>query len=302
MSLRLGVACAVLDDEGRVLLSRRGDFNLWNLPGGRLDSGEALDDGAAREVREETGVIPRIERVVGLYYRAGWQRMDVLYTGWALGGTLVQRSAETRANAYFDPDSLPRALIGRDMILATLAEQRPQPQVITLTPAEQRHIKRRLRLRWMQNLFRGQPEPRYPHFDVRAVAIIHNTHHYRVLTLPGKRGRVLPRVRCTGQQAPWRELAQRIKANCRLDVDLHTVGIWQDPPRNAVEFIFAATVREKPLPGSLEWSSHQNTPLGDRDQFYVERTPSSYTTAPIWTLLADDTLPGNIVRSSSSQP
>jgi hypothetical protein len=32
MPLRLGVDCAVIDDAGQVLLSKRGDFNIWNLP------------------------------------------------------------------------------------------------------------------------------------------------------------------------------------------------------------------------------------------------------------------------------
>jgi ADP-ribose pyrophosphatase YjhB (NUDIX family) len=70
--LRLGVVCAVVDDEGRLLLSQRGDLGVWGLPGGRLDAGERLDAAAAREVLEETGVVVKVERAVGLYYLAGW--------------------------------------------------------------------------------------------------------------------------------------------------------------------------------------------------------------------------------------
>ena len=51
---------AVVVDEGRVLLIRRGTEPLkghWSLPGGLLEVGESLTDGVIREVREETGLI-----------------------------------------------------------------------------------------------------------------------------------------------------------------------------------------------------------------------------------------------------
>ena len=55
----LGVG-AVVVDEGRVLLVRRGHEPLkgqWSLPGGLLEIGESLTAGVAREVVEETGLI-----------------------------------------------------------------------------------------------------------------------------------------------------------------------------------------------------------------------------------------------------
>jgi ADP-ribose pyrophosphatase YjhB (NUDIX family) len=51
---------AVVVDEGRVLLVRRGHEPLkgqWSLPGGLLELGEGLIDGVKREVKEETGLI-----------------------------------------------------------------------------------------------------------------------------------------------------------------------------------------------------------------------------------------------------
>jgi 8-oxo-dGTP diphosphatase len=55
----LGVG-AVVVDEGRVLLVRRGHEPLkgqWSLPGGLLEIGESLTAGVAREVLEETGLL-----------------------------------------------------------------------------------------------------------------------------------------------------------------------------------------------------------------------------------------------------
>ena len=55
-------ALAVVIRDGRVLLVRRRndpDAGLWGFPGGHVDLGETALDAAARELREETGVIAR---------------------------------------------------------------------------------------------------------------------------------------------------------------------------------------------------------------------------------------------------
>lgn len=69
---------AVIVHEGRVLLVRRGREPLkghWTLPGGLLELGEALADGVAREVREETGLIVEplelVELLDRIYYESG---------------------------------------------------------------------------------------------------------------------------------------------------------------------------------------------------------------------------------------
>ena len=63
----VGVAVMILNHEGHVLLGKRHDDpekadsamhgeGTWTLPGGKLDFGEALEDGAAREALEECGI------------------------------------------------------------------------------------------------------------------------------------------------------------------------------------------------------------------------------------------------------
>ena len=51
----LCVAVAILKD-GRILLVKREDFEIWSLPGGHVESGESVAQAAIREVREETGL------------------------------------------------------------------------------------------------------------------------------------------------------------------------------------------------------------------------------------------------------
>ncbi len=56
----LAVGAVVFDDDDRVLLVGQHRYTLdtwsWELPEGGVPPGEAADDGARREVREETGV------------------------------------------------------------------------------------------------------------------------------------------------------------------------------------------------------------------------------------------------------
>ena len=55
----LGVRVLAIDGEGRVLLVRHTYLPGWWLPGGGVDRGETLEAAAARELREEAGLIAR---------------------------------------------------------------------------------------------------------------------------------------------------------------------------------------------------------------------------------------------------
>lgn len=58
-SLPLVGVGALVFKEGRVLLVKRGvepSRGLWAIPGGMLNLGETLQEGAEREIREETGL------------------------------------------------------------------------------------------------------------------------------------------------------------------------------------------------------------------------------------------------------
>jgi 8-oxo-dGTP pyrophosphatase MutT (NUDIX family) len=282
--LRLGVNCAVLDDDGRVLLSRRGDLNIWNLPGGRLDTGESLAAAAVREVREETGIVAHIEQPVGLYYWAGWNRLNVLYAGWVLGGKLQQATDETRQNTFFDLRALPDDLSWEWMLFDAISGVRPAPRIIATPPDELRRVKSKLRWRWVKNLLSGRPEPRYPRFAVRAVAVIWDEDHQRILTLPTGRQCTLPRVYCDGVRAPWDELALRIVDLCGLQPDLQWVGLWQDMEQGEFELIFAASIEEAEPSYQAEWITARNAPLVGLDSRYVDRVRKSYTHDPVWTM------------------
>ena len=65
--ITVAVAGIVLDREGRVLLVKHSQAKLggfwygkWICPGGRLEVGESLAEGVAREIREETSLDVRV--------------------------------------------------------------------------------------------------------------------------------------------------------------------------------------------------------------------------------------------------
>ena len=67
----VGVGAAVFDGESVVLIKRRFEplAGRWSLPGGGLEVGETLEVGAAREVREETGLEVDVGPVVEVFDR-----------------------------------------------------------------------------------------------------------------------------------------------------------------------------------------------------------------------------------------
>lgn len=65
--LRLGCSATIFDEQGRILLTRRADNGQWCLPGGGMEPGESAAEACEREVFEETGLIVRVKRLVGVY-------------------------------------------------------------------------------------------------------------------------------------------------------------------------------------------------------------------------------------------
>ena len=106
----------IFNDEGEVLLQRRGDTNTWEFPGGAIELGETPEMAAIREAKEETGLDVEVGRIIGTYtdcdfvYRNGDQAQSIViaYELKIIGGDLVCDNKETIGLNYFSLDNMPK--------------------------------------------------------------------------------------------------------------------------------------------------------------------------------------------------
>lgn len=66
---KVGINAALFDDGGRLLLSRRADDGLWELPGGWVDAGESPQRAAERELHEELAITARTISIIDVFSR-----------------------------------------------------------------------------------------------------------------------------------------------------------------------------------------------------------------------------------------
>lgn len=108
---RVGVF-AVIERAGQYLLARRRDIGWWNLVGGGMEYGETVEQGLAREVREEIGIDVEVERLVGVYSKP--RKREIVLTFLC---HLPENSAEPGTSDevsevdWFAPDALPAQLL-----------------------------------------------------------------------------------------------------------------------------------------------------------------------------------------------
>ena len=123
---KLAATC-VVEREGRTLFVQRGiptGYGLWSLPGGYVDRGELVEDAAAREVFEETGLKVVAERLIGVFSQAQHPVVVVAYSAIETGGEL-NPGPECLDLGFFPKDALPPLAFPRD---AEIIHRKNNPQ------------------------------------------------------------------------------------------------------------------------------------------------------------------------------
>ena len=89
-------------------------MGLWSMPGGYVDRGEVVEEAAAREVQEETGLEVEVDHLVGLFSDRGHPVIVAAFTAREVGGTL-KAGSEALDVGVFATDDLPPLAFTRDL-------------------------------------------------------------------------------------------------------------------------------------------------------------------------------------------
>ncbi len=134
----LHIAVGVVRDEGgRILVSERKEncayAGQWEFPGGKVESGESVQEALARELHEELGLIISAQRPL-ISIRHQYPDRQVLLDTWE--ATAWSGQAESREGQRFDwlppdaPDDLPMLAANQPIVRAV---QLPEEYLLTPT-------------------------------------------------------------------------------------------------------------------------------------------------------------------------
>ena len=126
-------ATVVVIKNNRILLNLRSDTSTWGIPGGATELGEALEETAARELKEETNLDCTSFKLLNVFsgedlyfkYPNGDELYSVvvLYLAENVVGDLKITDGESFKLDYFSKDNLPKLESRAKVIIDWLLEK-----------------------------------------------------------------------------------------------------------------------------------------------------------------------------------
>ena len=110
MDAKLLAAGAMIEKDGKFLMVQEAKphvYGLWNWPAGHLEEGETFEEGAAREIKEETGFDVEIGKEIG-----EWpgddnpQKRKKLFLAKIVGGELKVLEGELLDVAWYTEEEI----------------------------------------------------------------------------------------------------------------------------------------------------------------------------------------------------
>ncbi|MDD3335019.1 MAG: NUDIX domain-containing protein [Eubacteriales bacterium] len=118
--MQCGASVIVENEKGEILLQKRSDNDTWAYAGGSVELFERVEDAAARELLEETGLIADELTLLGIFsgermrytYPNGDEvsNVDIVFVCKKYHGTLKCERGEVEELGFFSLDQLPQPL------------------------------------------------------------------------------------------------------------------------------------------------------------------------------------------------
>ncbi|MED2981853.1 NUDIX hydrolase [Bacillus thuringiensis] len=99
----VAVAGYLTNEKNEVLLTKvhwRAD--TWEMPGGQVEEGEALDQAVCREIKEETGLTVKPIGIIGVYYNASMHILAVVFKVAYVSGEIKIQPEEIQEAKFVD--------------------------------------------------------------------------------------------------------------------------------------------------------------------------------------------------------
>lgn len=107
----------IRNEENDILFGQKHNEEIWGLIAGAIEIGETPSEAVCREVLEETGLIVKPERIIGVFggekhrftYSNGHkvEYMTIVFECKAIGGTLNPDNDEMKELKYFKDNEIP---------------------------------------------------------------------------------------------------------------------------------------------------------------------------------------------------
>jgi len=105
-------AAAVKDERNRLLITKRNiepGIGKWALPGGFIESGETPEEACLRELKEETGLTGRVERLLGAYLQRSFFYGTLIIIGYevSVSNKNLSLNNELKEAKFFGKKEMP---------------------------------------------------------------------------------------------------------------------------------------------------------------------------------------------------
>jgi ADP-ribose pyrophosphatase YjhB (NUDIX family) len=250
--MNVGSNGIVVNEFNEVLLIQRDDTRTWAMPGGSLDPGELPDQGAAREVEEETGLKVLPVRLVGLDFWPHQPQGFLIFSFRCLvrGGSLAP-SAEALQVGFYPSQRLPGPMLALHRQRLGLAlNHHGGPITWRKIPLTLSHRLGRFMLfnvvypfkNWRRRWRRQPPYVEPLSWQMGAFTVIRDENG-RVLWIRRRDKDVwnLPGGGQEGMEAPWETAVRETHEESGLAVRLVDLsGVYVKAPLNRMLFTFTA--------------------------------------------------------------